>query len=128
MFSAREVIDIAIRLEKNAEKYYRQALEKTTDPSVASLLNSLADEEAEHAQCLEQLKQSVKISAKHSEMEELCDAVLRNLIGDQKFSLNEVDLSENLLRDHARGPRSVRKTLRPHRPASSLPPLPRTIG
>ena len=94
MFSANELIDIAIRLERNAEDYYRQALKEVSDPSIESLLIYLANQEAKHIHWFEDLKRRVKTSAGEGGMLELGATLLEKLIGDQKFSLEEVDLSK----------------------------------
>ena len=94
MFSAREVIDIAIQIERNGESYYREALEKASDPSLESLLLILADQEHEHLRWFEELKQRLKDSAGAWEMEELSGSMLQNLVGNQRFSLDDVDFSD----------------------------------
>ena len=94
MFTVKELIDIAIRLERNAEDYYRQALKEVSDPSIESLLIYLANQEAKHIHWFEDLKRRVKTSAGEGGMLELGATLLEKLIGDQKFSLEEVDLSK----------------------------------
>ena len=46
------VIEQAIHLETTAEANYREAAEKTSDPSAGKILELLADEESEHAKIL----------------------------------------------------------------------------
>ena len=94
MFSVNELIDIAIRLESNAEDYYRQALKEVSDPSIESLLIYLANQEAKHIHWFEDLRRRVKTSSSEGGMLELDATLLEKLIGDQKFSLEEVDLSK----------------------------------
>ncbi len=93
MFTTREIIDMAIQIEKNGENYYREALKRTTDPSLESLLLFLADQEYEHARWFEGLKKRVKASAPGSEGAEMDGTMLRRLVGSQRFSLNDVDVS-----------------------------------
>jgi rubrerythrin len=94
MFSIREIIDMAIQLEKNAETFYRAALAEMSTPSLESVLVCLADEEREHAEWFEKLKRAAEEAKAVHEMGEISGAALRSLVGDQKFSLVEVDLSE----------------------------------
>jgi rubrerythrin len=94
MFSLREIIDIAIQIEKNGENYYREALENISDPSLEPLLIFLADQERDHARWFEDLKQQLKDSADGLDMGEMSGRMLQSLVGDQKFSLDEVDFSE----------------------------------
>ena len=94
MFSAKELIDIAIRLERNAEDYYRQALNEVSDPSIESLLIYLANQEAKHIHWFEDLKRRVKTPSDQGGMPELGATLLERLIGNHRFSLEEVDLSK----------------------------------
>ena len=52
MFAIKEIIDMAIRIEKNGEAVYRSAMEKISNPALVSLLEWMADEEDGHAQLL----------------------------------------------------------------------------
>lgn len=51
MFSLKDIIDIAVQIEQNGERVYRNAAGKIEDPSLRSLLQWLADEETQHAKC-----------------------------------------------------------------------------
>jgi rubrerythrin len=93
MFSAREILDFAIRIERNAEDLYREAANKMENPEMASLLLFLADEEKRHAEWFEQRKETIKLEGDEVEMERLYGSLLRDMIGDQTFSLGEADLS-----------------------------------
>ncbi len=46
------LIDEAVRLERRAERAYRDAMESTSDPGARRILELLADEEAKHAEIL----------------------------------------------------------------------------
>ena len=94
MFSAREIIDMAIKIERNGENYYRQATVKVTDPSLQSLLLFLADEEHEHARWFEAFKQRIKDSAEDRKLAEITGTMLQSVVGNQRFSLDDADLAE----------------------------------
>ena len=94
MFSIREIIDIAIKIEKNGENFYRDAMEKISNPALKPVLLFLADQEYEHAQWFEKLKHKTKIAGGEEKVAEISEAMLQSLIGDQKFSLDDVELSE----------------------------------
>jgi rubrerythrin len=94
MFSIREIIDMAIQLEKNAETFYREALARVSTPILEPVLVCLADEEREHTEWFERLKRVVEEAEADGKEGEISGAALRGLVGDQKFSLAEVDLSE----------------------------------
>ena len=93
MFSIREIIDMAIQLEKNAETFYRAALTEMPTPSLEPVLVCLADEERNHAKWFEKLKRLAEEAEAGGQRGDLSGEVLKNLVGDQKFSLDEVDLS-----------------------------------
>ena len=85
---------MAIQLEKNAETFYRAALTEMSTPSLEPVLVCLADEERNHGDWFQKLKRVAEKAEAGARGEELGGAVLRNLVGDQKFSLDEVDLSK----------------------------------
>jgi rubrerythrin len=60
MFVIDDILDIAIQIEQNAEKIYRNAQKKISNPSLASMLNWLADEEVDHANWFSDLKKRKK--------------------------------------------------------------------
>jgi rubrerythrin len=94
MFSIREIIDMAIQLEKNAETFYRAAIAEMSTPSLEPVLICLADEERDHAKWFEKLKRVADEAEATGKRGDLNGAVLRSLVGDQRFSLDEVDLSK----------------------------------
>jgi rubrerythrin len=94
MFTLSEIIDLAVRIEANGEKAYRKAQNQVTDPSLASLLGWLADEEAEHEKWFPRLKENLKINPQDPKLEEMGKAVLQGVLGDQTFSIDEADFSK----------------------------------
>jgi len=94
MFSRAEIIDLAIQIEKNGEKVYRDALQKISDQSLSSLLEWLADEEVEHAKWFSDLKPTITEAAVDPDLEEMGKTMLQRGLGDQTFSLTEVDFSK----------------------------------
>ena len=94
MFSIREIIDMAIQLEKNAETFYRAAIAEMSTPSLEPVLICLADEERDHAEWFGKLKRIAEEVEAGAQMVDLSAKVLRGMVGDQKFSLGEVDLSK----------------------------------
>jgi len=93
MFSIREIIDMAIQLEKNAETFYRAAVAKMSTPSLEPVLICLANEERDHSQWFEKLRRVAQEAKTGGQGEEISSEALRSLVGDQKFSLAEVDLA-----------------------------------
>ena len=93
MFSAREILDIAIRLEKNGETVYRGAIKKLSDPNLTLLLEWMADEEAQHARCFLRMQQKLTPVTPDQIAEEMGSDLLKNLLAGQSFSLEDVDFS-----------------------------------
>ena len=103
MFSAREIYHLAIQIEKNGEKFYREALEKISNSFLRELIVWIADQELEHQEWFSKRKGVLEDRADGLDLEETGNAVLQNILGDQSFSLKEADLSsmhrvEDLLR------------------------------
>ena len=55
------VFDLAMEMEKDGEKYYRQLAEKTANSGMKNILVMLAEDEAKHFQVLQKLKDSSKV-------------------------------------------------------------------
>jgi rubrerythrin len=93
MFSAYEILDIAVKLEKNGEKVYREAMGQTGDIPLQKLLEWMADEEVKHAEWFSNLKSEVELDEDHHLIREMSGALVSDFVGDQTFSLKEVDFS-----------------------------------
>jgi rubrerythrin len=94
MFDIEEIIDLAVQIEKNGEKIYRNAIKRVADPRVCSLLQKLADEELDHVEWFFGLKQSIKSSTDDPELMEAGKQIMNSVLGEQAFSLKDVDFSE----------------------------------
>lgn len=94
MFTLNDILDLAIRLEKNGEAVYRNACDHTGDPSLNQLLTLTAEEEVKHAQWFSNLKRNIQTGDDHHIMKEMNDALIDEYVGDQSFSLKEVDFSK----------------------------------
>lgn len=93
MFSANELLDMAIKLEKNGEAVYRRAIEMVSKPKLISLLEWMADEEQRHAGFFSELKRNLEINRANPFMEEMSRELFDDLLGDKNFSLKEVNFS-----------------------------------
>ena len=94
MFTLSEIIDLAIRIEKNGENAYRKAQEEVSNPSLASMLQWLAEEEVEHVKWFTQLKEKAATLAEDPKLEEMGKAILQGVLGDQAFSIKDADFSK----------------------------------
>ena len=93
MFSVREILDLAIQLEKNGESVYRDAGDKVTKPDLVSLLVWMADEEARHMRWFSEMKKNFEMHSINPFMEEMGRKVFGGILGDKSFSHKEVDFS-----------------------------------
>jgi rubrerythrin len=93
MFTTGEIVDLAIQIEKNGERIYRDALQKAPNSSLAAGLERLADEEAQHAKWFSEIKEDAQTSIDDPRVEEMGKSILRGILGDQVFSLQDVDFS-----------------------------------
>lgn len=93
MFNAQDIIDIAIRLEENGEKAYRQAQQHTADAELNALLAWIAEEEGDHARWFGALKERLHRTEDHHIEAEMSRALVEDVIQGQAFSLQEVDFN-----------------------------------
>jgi rubrerythrin len=89
MFRAEDLFELAIRLENNGERYYRQYLGTVADPEIKRVLSWLAEQEVQHADYFTRLKQ---VSTEHRS--DPADApegmLLQDFLGKRALSLDEV--------------------------------------
>lgn len=94
MFSEREILEIAIRMEKNGELEYRKAAGELSDETLVTSLEWMADEEQEHAKFFTGLLDELEVRSKSHFGEELDATFLKDLIGGGSLSLKTVDFSQ----------------------------------
>jgi len=93
LFTANEILDMAIKLEKNGEAVYRGAIAKVNKPEIISLLEWMAAEEMKHAGFFLELKFNLETKQVNPFVEEMSRELFEDLLGNQNFSLKEVDFS-----------------------------------
>lgn len=94
MFSINEILDIAIRLEKNSEAVYREAASNTSKPEIVVALTWIADEEAKHARWFDGLRNTSDIKPDAASPDALNSDFLKTIIGGQSFSLDDVNFED----------------------------------
>ena len=80
MFSIQEILDLAIRLEKNGEAVYRDADAKLSGPELVSLLEWMADEEVKHARWFSELKSKLETDSINPFMEEMGREIFTDML------------------------------------------------
>jgi rubrerythrin len=91
VFSTSEILDLAIRIEKNGEAVYRRAADKLSNPELVALLTWMADEEVKHASWFSELKSEVAMAPANPLLEEMSHELFDDLLGDKNFSHKDVD-------------------------------------
>ena len=94
MFTLNDIINLAIRIEKNGEQTYRKAQKEVSNPSLASTLKWLAEDEVEHEKWFTRLREKAATVAEDPRLEEMGKAILEGVLGDQSFSIKAADFSK----------------------------------
>lgn len=94
MFSNNEIFDLAVRIEKNGETFFRNAMEKVNSPSFQALFEWLADQEVKHKEWFVRKKATVETASESRDLDQMGSDMLQDILGDQSFSLQEVDLGK----------------------------------
>jgi len=93
LFSANEILDMAVKLEKNGEAVYRNAIEKVVRPELIDLLEWMAAEEVKHADFFANLKLDLESKNANPFIDEMSWELFDDLLGEKNFSLKEIDFS-----------------------------------
>ena len=94
MFSIKEILDMAILLERNGEAVYRRAVKEVSKPGLASLLEWMADEEVKHAKWFSNMKNDFASGSQNPIGEEMSQELFKDLLDKQTFSLKDKDFSQ----------------------------------
>jgi rubrerythrin len=92
MFTIADIRNIAIQIERNGEKSYRQAAQAVKDPELRAMFVRMADDEKRHGQWFEKFKESRALSAEQREMEAVGKTILQEMVRDRTFSLDRSEL------------------------------------
>ena len=91
MFSLHEIYDLAVRIEKNGEAFYRKAMKQFPDEGLKSMLTHLAEDEVKHQEFFARKKETLGLNAEDPEIEAVASGILQGILGDQTFSLKEAN-------------------------------------
>ena len=94
MFTLKEIYDLGIQIERNGEKFYRDALKQPWSAPLASMLRMLAEEEVKHVDFFAKRKEKLDQKGEDPELEAMGQEMFKEILGDQTFSLKEADLSK----------------------------------
>lgn len=94
MFSIADIIEMAIQIEKNGESVCRKILGKNVDSELGSLFEWMAEQESNHIKWFQKLKSTAVASNLNSQLEKMGRSLLRDILGEQGFSLSDADFSK----------------------------------
>ncbi len=94
MFNAREIIDIALKIEQNGEAVYRQAVKNLDSPELSDRLLWMADEEARHMTWFKKFQADLGDGDARLAVTEMSSSALADILGDQSFTLQDIDFSQ----------------------------------
>lgn len=95
MFTIDDIKNIAVQIEENGEKTYREVAKETTDPQIAEMFNWMADEEKRHAQWFQNFKTDLPLTPEQIELAAMGKSLLQDMIKDQTFSLDKQALLDS---------------------------------
>jgi len=93
LFTWKEIIDIAVQIEKNGEKIYRRAAGQIADPDLSAALAHMAAEEARHAAWFEQMPRPGAVEPAHSDLDKMARIFIRDAMTDKALSLETADFT-----------------------------------
>jgi rubrerythrin len=84
-FSANEIVQLALQIEREGQAFYEQALKLANSPEAKELFRYLGAEEVNHADSFRQIAQNVSVDSSEYEEEEAF-AYMRALIAGRIFT------------------------------------------
>jgi len=93
MFTVGEIFSIAVKIEENGERFYREALANACEPALKELFHWLADEEARHKDYFLEIKTSLDGPSGHPRDVQMGEAILQSVVKDRMFSLDDVQVA-----------------------------------
>ena len=94
MFTVNDLIDIAVKMEKNGEAIYLASMQKVRSPQLKSLLQWMAHEEAAHCRWFADQKDKWTFDQDQTDLETMLPDVIKEMMGDKTLSLDEVNFSQ----------------------------------
>lgn len=101
MFDVSEILKIAIKIEENGEKFYKNTAKKIDDDKLKTLFNNLANEELSHKETFEEMLAKIDdyipFENYQGEYAEYLKAYTDKIIFDQKKIKKEMENVNNIL-------------------------------
>lgn len=94
MFTMDDLLEIAIKMEENAETVYIRAAEKINHKELKSMLKWMAGQETSHVLWFSDLKNKFSLEIDEAELKEMAPQALQDMIGEKTLSLEDVDFNK----------------------------------
>jgi rubrerythrin len=94
MFTPLDILDVAIQLERNGEKVFKDAVEKVRHPDLEDFLKWMADQEKAHIQWLIELKAKIQKPFTNPILQEMGQVILQKTLEGAGFNLKNIDFTE----------------------------------
>jgi rubrerythrin len=99
-FTANDILEFAVAIERNGERFYRLAQDKVTDPEVSRLFRRLASEEVAHERTFQKILEGIEpFDPGDDGFPEDYRAYLRAFVDQVVFSDDKLDEVVNGLSD-----------------------------
>ncbi len=92
MFTISDICNIAMQIECNGERTYREVGAITAFPHLVGLFENMANDEKRHADWFESIKLTEPISEEQRELEAMGRKLLQDMVKEQTFSLDRGSL------------------------------------
>ncbi len=94
MFTPVDILDVAVQLERNGEKVFRDAVKKVRHRDLAELLEWMADQERVHIQWFTELKSKIKEPFTDPVLQRMGREILQETLEGASFNMKSVDFSK----------------------------------
>lgn len=90
MFTMDDLFEMAVKMEKNGEAVYRNAVEKIRQNNLVEFLTWMAAEEAAHGRWFSDQKGRLSLQPEEKDLKEMIPQVLQDMMGEKTLSLDDV--------------------------------------
>lgn len=94
MFTMDDLLEVAVKMEKNGEAVYRKSLKKIRQKALTDLLSWMAAEEAAHGRWFLEQKNRLALQPEEKALKEMIPEVLQDMMGENTLSLDEVEFDK----------------------------------
>jgi len=89
-----DLLEVAVKMEKNGEAVYRKSLKKIRQKALTDLLSWMAAEEAAHGRWFLEQKNRLALQPEEKALKEMIPEVLQDMMGENTLSLDDVEFDK----------------------------------